>query len=56
MVAILPKTATTGDQLVDFVLSAARGNGVMPRDLLGQLLRQVEALQRDVLIPNGLNA
>lgn len=28
----------------------------MPRDLLGKLLRQVKALQRDALIPNGLNA
>src|SRR5215216_2045376 len=43
VVAILPKTAITGDQLVDSVLAAARGGGVMPRDVLGTLLRQVES-------------
>lgn len=56
VVAILPKTAITGDQLVDSVLAAARGGGVMPRDVLGTLLRQIESLQREVLAPNGLNA
>lgn len=56
VVAILPKNSVTGDQLVDSVLAAARGNGVMPRDVLGKLLRRVEVLQREVLAPNGLNA
>ncbi|CAM3830322.1 response regulator transcription factor [Kibdelosporangium persicum] len=56
VVAILPKATVTGTQLVDSVLAAAEGNGVMPRDVLGQLLRRVEVLQREVLAPNGLNA
>ncbi|MET0237991.1 MAG: response regulator transcription factor [Kibdelosporangium sp.] len=56
VVAILPKKTVTGAQLVDSVLAAADGNGVMPRDVLGKLLRRVEVLQREVLAPNGLNA
>jgi DNA-binding NarL/FixJ family response regulator len=56
VVAILPKKTATGTQLVDSVLAAAEGNGVMPRDVLGKLLRRVEVLQREVLAPNGLNA
>jgi DNA-binding NarL/FixJ family response regulator len=55
VVAILPRAAVTGDQLVDSVLAAASGNGVMPRDILGKLLKRVEMLQREVLAPNGLN-
>jgi DNA-binding NarL/FixJ family response regulator len=55
VVAILPRAAVTGDQLVDSILAAASGNGVMPRDILGKLLKRVEMLQREVLAPNGLN-
>lgn len=55
VVAILPRSAVTGDQLVDSILAAAAGNGVMPRDILGKLLKRVEMLQREVLAPNGLN-
>lgn len=56
VVAILPKNSVTGDQLVDCVLAAAAGNGVMPRDVLGTLLRRIKVLQREVLAPNGLSA
>lgn len=56
VVAILPKNSITGDQLVDTVLAAASGNGVMPRDVLGTLLRSIQALQREVLAPHGLSA
>ncbi|MBP2324408.1 DNA-binding NarL/FixJ family response regulator [Kibdelosporangium banguiense] len=56
VVAILPKKTVTSTQLVDSILAAADGNGVMPRDILGKLLRRVEVLQREVLAPNGLNA
>jgi DNA-binding NarL/FixJ family response regulator len=56
VVAILPKKTVTGAQLVDSILAAADGNGVMPRDVLGKLLRRVEILQREILAPNGLNA
>jgi DNA-binding NarL/FixJ family response regulator len=55
VVAILPRSAVTGEQLVDSIMAAAAGNGVMPRDILGKLLKRVEMLQREVLAPNGLN-
>jgi DNA-binding NarL/FixJ family response regulator len=55
VVAILPRSSATGDQLVDGVMAAAMGNGVMPRDVLGQLLRRLESLQHEVLAPNGLD-
>jgi DNA-binding NarL/FixJ family response regulator len=56
VVAILPKNSVTGDQLVDCVVAAAAGNGVMPRDVLGTLLRRINVLQREVLAPAGLSA
>jgi DNA-binding NarL/FixJ family response regulator len=56
VVAILPKNSITGDQLVDCVLAAAAGNGIMPRDVLGTLLRSIKALQKEVLAPHGLSA
>jgi DNA-binding NarL/FixJ family response regulator len=56
VVAVLPRAAATGERLVHAVLTAARGRGMLPPDLLGALLVQVERLQREVLAPNGLNA
>ncbi|PRY29545.1 helix-turn-helix transcriptional regulator [Pseudosporangium ferrugineum] len=56
VVAILPRVAVTADRLVHSVLAAAAGGGVMPPNLVGELLKHIERLQRDVLAPNGLNA
>ncbi|BCJ52691.1 helix-turn-helix transcriptional regulator [Actinoplanes sp. NBRC 14428] len=56
VVAILPRPAVTADRLVHSVLAAAAGGGVMPPNLVGELLKHIERLQRDVLTPNGLNA
>ena len=56
VVAILSRAVATGDQLVDGILAASSGGGVMPRDVLGQLLKRVEMLQREVLAPKGLTA
>ena len=53
-VAILPRAAVTGDRLVHSVLAAAAGGGVMPPNLVGELLKHVERLQREVLAPSGL--
>lgn len=55
VVAILPR-ATTGEQLLGSVLAAADGGAVMPPQLLGELLKHVERLQREILAPQGLNA
>ncbi|WP_425394688.1 response regulator transcription factor [Actinoplanes rectilineatus] len=56
VVAILPRAVVTAERLAHSVLAAASGGGVMPPNLVGELLKHVERLQRDVLTPNGLNA
>ncbi|WDZ83727.1 helix-turn-helix transcriptional regulator [Micromonospora cathayae] len=56
VVAILPRAAVTGERLAHSVLAAARGGGVLPPNLVGELLKHIERLQREVLAPNGLNA
>ncbi|AGZ38807.1 helix-turn-helix transcriptional regulator [Actinoplanes friuliensis] len=56
VVAILPRPAVTAERLVHSVLAAAAGGGVMPPNLVGELLKHIERLQRDVLTPHGLNA
>ncbi|WP_301327537.1 helix-turn-helix transcriptional regulator [Goodfellowiella coeruleoviolacea] len=56
VVAVLPRGAATDDRLIGGIRAAATGGGVLPPELLGELLRQVERLQRQVLAPRGLNA
>jgi DNA-binding NarL/FixJ family response regulator len=56
VVAILPRLAVTADRLVHSVTAAAAGGGVMPPNLVGELLKHVERLQREVLTPYGLTA
>jgi DNA-binding NarL/FixJ family response regulator len=56
VVAVVPRPAATGERLLQSVLAAASGGGVMPPSLVGELLKHVERLQREVLMPNGLTA
>lgn len=56
VVGLLHRRAASGERLVSAVVAAARGGGVMPPDLLGELLKHVERLQREILAPRGLNA
>ncbi|MEU6269738.1 helix-turn-helix transcriptional regulator [Saccharopolyspora shandongensis] len=56
VVAVLPRIAATGTRLINSVVAAARGGAVMPPDLLGELLKQVDHLQREALMPRGSNA
>jgi len=56
VVAILPRAAVTAERLVHSVRAAATGGGVMPPNLVGELLKHIERLQREVLTPNGLNS
>jgi DNA-binding NarL/FixJ family response regulator len=56
VVAVLPSVAVTVERLVDSVLAAAKCDGVMRPDLVGELLGHVESLQREVLSPTGLDA
>lgn len=55
VVAVLPRASASGERIVGAVLTAATGGGVMPANLLGELLAHVGRLQREVLSPNGLN-
>jgi len=55
VVAIIPRRAVTVSRLAEAVVTAAGGGGVMPPNLVGELLKHIEYLQREVLTPNGLN-
>ena len=56
VVAILPRPAVSAERLAHSVKAAAAGGGVMPPNLVGELLKHIERLQKDVLTPHGLNA
>ena len=56
VVGVLARGAATGEQLLHAVLTAASGGGVLPPALVGELLKHVERVQREVLAPRGLNA
>lgn len=55
VVAVLPRAAATSKRIEEAVLTAASGGGVLPSQLLGELLRQIEQMQREVLSPHGLH-
>lgn len=52
---LLRRREADTERLAGAVRAAASGDGTLPPDLLGRLLRQVGQLQRDVLGPQGLN-
>ncbi|MFI7123149.1 LuxR C-terminal-related transcriptional regulator [Amycolatopsis sp. NPDC049868] len=56
VVAVLPRAQTSGDRLVETIVSVAPGRGLLPADLLGQLLDSVRRLQHEVLLPRGLGS
>nr|MDT0658147.1 response regulator transcription factor [Micromonospora sp. DSM 115978] len=51
---LVRRTDATADRLVSVIRAAAAGDGSVPPDLLGRLLSQVGAVQRNVLGPRGL--
>jgi DNA-binding NarL/FixJ family response regulator len=55
VVGVLRRGDASSDRLVALIRGAASGEGTMPPDLLGRLLRQVRDLQANVLGPRGLN-
>jgi DNA-binding NarL/FixJ family response regulator len=55
VMAVLPRAAATSERLLSSVLAAASGAGMLPPDLVGELLKHVQRLQREVLEPRGLN-
>ena len=52
---LVRRAEASADRLVGVVCAAAAGDGSVPPDLLGRLLQQVGALQRNVLGPRGLS-
>jgi DNA-binding NarL/FixJ family response regulator len=52
--AVIRRSEASPERLSEAVELAARGEGSMAPDLLGQLLQQMSRLQRDVLAPRGL--
>jgi DNA-binding NarL/FixJ family response regulator len=56
VVGVVPRPLATPDRLAYSVVAAASGGGVLPPNLVGELLKHIERLQREVLAPNGLNA
>ncbi|NGO12168.1 response regulator transcription factor [Streptomyces sp. HC44] len=55
VVAVLPRAAATYDRIEEAVLTAASGGGQLPSNMLGELIRQIERIQREVLSPHGLH-
>ena len=52
---ILRRSEAVAERVAEAVLTAARGDGSVPPDLLGRLLSQVSRLQQQVLAPRGLS-
>lgn len=53
--AVLRRAEADQDRLLRLVLAIANGEGVLPGDLLGELLTRVGRLQRSALDPRGLS-
>ncbi len=51
---VVRRSEATGPALAGAIRSAAAGEGSLPPDLLGRLLRHVGQLQRQILAPRGL--
>ncbi|MGW2595493.1 response regulator transcription factor [Streptomyces sp. NPDC001515] len=53
--AVLRRGEADQDRLVHLVTAVAKGEGVLPGDLLGKLIDHVSSLHRSVLDPRGLS-
>ncbi|MFD2420553.1 helix-turn-helix transcriptional regulator [Amycolatopsis pigmentata] len=56
VVAVLPRSRTSGDRLVEAIVAAASGRGLMPSDVLGRLVDSVRRLHEEVLLPRGIGS
>ncbi|MCO5995314.1 helix-turn-helix transcriptional regulator [Actinoallomurus rhizosphaericola] len=54
--AVLPRAAVTAERLARTVVAVAAGDGMLPPPLVGDLLKHLRQLQRQVLDDAGLNA
>jgi DNA-binding NarL/FixJ family response regulator len=55
VVGVVRRIEATPERLTHVIVSAARGEGSLPADLLGRLLEQMARLQRQALDPHGLS-
>ncbi|MEU6267784.1 MULTISPECIES: helix-turn-helix transcriptional regulator [Saccharopolyspora] len=53
--AVVPRSAATAEHLIKVIQVAATGGGVLPPELIGELLREFARLKRDVLAPRGIS-
>lgn len=56
LVSVIPRREAVRERVVGAVLGVRSGCAEMPEPMLGWLLGQVRAVQREVLAPNGLTA
>ncbi|MEC3980821.1 helix-turn-helix transcriptional regulator [Amycolatopsis sp. H20-H5] len=54
MAALLRQSSTTGEELVQTILAVGQGAAYLPPELQGNLLTQLDSLQRHMLEPVGL--
>jgi DNA-binding NarL/FixJ family response regulator len=52
---LVRRSEATPSRLAQLISTAASGDGALPPDVLGRLLKQVSRLQRQVLSPRGLS-
>jgi DNA-binding NarL/FixJ family response regulator len=53
--ALVWRSEATPSELARVITHVASGNGALPPDVLGRLLKKVSRLQRDVLAPMGID-
>ena len=53
VLAILPRAAVNAEQLTHSVRTVVKGGGVMPPSLVGELIRQIDKMQREALTASG---
>jgi DNA-binding NarL/FixJ family response regulator len=51
VVAVLPRAAATGDRVLRSVLAAADGGGVLPPNLVAELMEHLRRLRRELMAP-----
>lgn len=54
VVGVVRRVEASAERLTQVIVAAARGEGSVPADLLGRLLKRMGRLQREVLDPHGL--
>jgi len=56
VVGVIPRGAATVERLVHSLRTAASGGGILAPRMVGDLLKHLERLRREMLTPNGLDS